>query len=300
MNKKIFCIGHASFDITFPLNVFPKENTKNRVKKIVECGGGPASNAAYLLGKWNTNPYFIGIVGNDIYGKTIKEELKSVNVNIDYMEDSSKYGTTLSIVIVSKEKGSRTTLAYKNPNMKMEKQNIDIKPDILLVDGQEYELSMNVIRNNPNMISIIDAGRATEEVIDLCKNVNYIVCSKEFAEEVTGIKINYRKSETFNQLFIKLMELFPNKKYVVTLEDKGSMFLDGDYVKLMPTYKMKVKDTTGAGDIFHGAFTYGIANNYTLEESVKLGNIAGALSTTNIGARNSVPTLKEVMKLYEK
>lgn len=300
MNKKIVCIGHAAFDITFPLKKFPEENTKNRVKKIVECGGGPASNAAYLLGKWGTNPYFIGTVGNDIYGKAIKEELKSVNVNIDYMEESEKFGTTLSIVIVSETKNSRTTLAYKNPKMKMKKTNIDIKPDILLIDGQEYELSMNVIKNNPDMISIIDAGRATEEIIDLCRNVNYIVCSKEFAEDVTGVKINFRDTNTFNDVFIKLIELFPNKNYVVTLEDKGSMFLDGEYVKVMPTYKMKVKDTTGAGDIFHGAFTYGIANGYSLEEAVKLGNIAGALSTTNIGARNSVPTLDEAMKLYEK
>ena len=150
------------------------------------------------------------------------------------------------------------------------------------------------------MLSIIDASRVTEEILELCKNVDYIVCSKEFAEEVTGIKINYRDTNTFNQIFIKLISMFPNKKYVITLEDKGSMFLDGEYVKLMPTYKMKVKDTTGAGDMFHGAFTYGIANGYTLEECVKLGNIAGALSTTGIGTRNSSPSLKEVMKLYEK
>ena len=95
-----------------------------------------------------------------------------------------------------------------------------------------------------------------------------------------------------------IMEAIDNG--VITLEDKGSMFLDDEYVKIMPTYNVKVKDTTGAGDIFHGAFTYGIANGYSLEESVKLGNIAGALSTRKIGARNSVPTLEEVMELYEK
>ena len=91
-----------------------------------------------------------------------------------------------------------------------------------------------------------------------------------------------------------------NKQYVITIEDKGALFLDDEYVKVMPTYKMKVKDTTGAGDMFHGAFTYGIANGFSLEDCVKLGNIAGALSTTGIGARNSVPSLKDVMKLYEK
>lgn len=300
MSKKIVCVGHAAYDITFLVNKFPEENTKNRVKKMIECGGGQASNAAYLLGKWGQKPYFVGMLGNDIYGNKIKDELKSVDVNIDYMEESKKYSTTLSMIIVSESKPSRTTLAYKNPKMKMKATNIDINPDILLTDGQEYELSINIIKDNPDMISILDAGRVTDEIVELCKNVDYIVCSREFAEEITRVKINYRDANTFNQIFIKLIEMFPNKKYVITLEDKGSMFLDGEYVKVMPTYKMKVKDTTGAGDIFHGAFTYGIANGYTLEECVKLGNIAGALSTTGIGARNSVPELKEVMKLYEK
>ena len=298
--KKILCVGHAAFDITFPLKSFPKENSKNRVTEIVECGGGPASTAAYLLGKWGMDTTFAGIVGNDIYGRKIKRELKSVNVNIDYMEESKEYGTTLSIVIVSGKKNTRTTLAYKNPEMKMEIDNLDFKPDVLLVDGQEPKLSMDIIKNNPKTISIIDAGRAVDDVIELCKHVNYIVCSREFAEEVTGVKVNYRDTSSLGKIFEKLIEIFPNKYYVVTLEDKGSMFLDGEYVKVMPTYKMDVKDTTGAGDIFHGAFTYGIANGYSLENSVKLGNIAGALSTTKIGSRPSVPELEEVMKFYEK
>lgn len=298
--KKITCIGHASFDITFPLKSFPIENTKNRVKKIVECGGGPASNAAYLLGKWGMDTSFIGVVGNDIYGSTIKKEFKKVNVNIDYMEVSKKYGTTLSVVMVANDKSSRTTLAYKNPNMKMETKNLDIKTDVILVDGQEYELSKNIIEKNKDAISIIDAGRVTPEVVELCKLVDYIVCSKDFAETLTKVKVNYKNMESFNQIFIKLIEMFPNKHYVITLEDKGSIFLDEGYLKVMPTYKMLVKDTTGAGDIFHGAFTYAIANDYSLEDAVKFGNIAGALSTRKIGARKSVPTLEEVLEMYEK
>ena len=61
---KIVCIGHASYDITFPVKEYPKENTKNRIQRRVECGGGPASNAAYLLGKWGIPTWFLGIVGN--------------------------------------------------------------------------------------------------------------------------------------------------------------------------------------------------------------------------------------------
>ena len=301
MNKKILCIGNVAYDITFPMRKYPEENTKNRINKKIECGGGPASNAAYLLGKWNQDVYFAGIVGNDIYGNKIKDEFKTQKVNIDYMETSNKIDTTLSIVVVGQDKDSRTTFANRNPKLKMEAKMLDIKPDVILIDGQEFELSMNMIKENKEAISIIDAGRNTPEVIELCKNVNYIACSKKFAESVTNIKIDFKNTDTFTQVFGKLMELFPNKKYVITLEEKGSIFLDDDdYIKYMPTYRMNVKDTTGAGDIFHGAFTYGIANGYSLENSVKLGNIAGALSTTKIGSRNSVPTLKQVMEYYEK
>ena len=94
--------------------------------------------------------------------------------------------------------------------MKMEIDNLDFKPDVLLVDGQEPKLSMNIIKNNPKMISIIDAGRAVDDVIELCKHVNYIVCSREFAEEVTGVKVNYKDANSLGKIFEKLIELFPS------------------------------------------------------------------------------------------
>ena len=77
---KVICIGHASYDITMPVLSYPVENTKNRVHDRVECGGGPASNAAYLLGKWGIDTCFIGLVGNDLYGKNIiLEQYKTSN-----------------------------------------------------------------------------------------------------------------------------------------------------------------------------------------------------------------------------
>ena len=78
---KVLCIGHAAYDITIPFDGYPEENTKNRVTTRIECGGGPASNAAYLLGKWGVETYFSGVIGNDKYGRIIKREFESVNVD---------------------------------------------------------------------------------------------------------------------------------------------------------------------------------------------------------------------------
>ena len=68
----------------------------------------------------------------------------------------------------------------------------------------------------------------------------------------------------------------------------------------MPSIKVKtVVDSTGAGDLFHGAFVYGIAMGFDLEKILKISNITGALSVTRMGGRNSVYDLDEVMKIYE-
>jgi sulfofructose kinase len=294
-NMKILCVGNVSYDITFPVDEYPTENIKYRVKEKVVGGGGPASNAAYLLGKWGMNVYFAGTVGNDSYGKDIIKEFKNVNVNTKYIEVDKNNETTLSLILVNNKNGSRTIFSYRSDNLKLSKK-IKNKFDVILVDGQEYEASVEAIKNNPKAISIIDAGRVKDNVISLCKMVNYVVCSKDFAEEYTSMKIDINDQKNIEEVLNRLNKDFKN--VVVTLEDKGAMYKDNDVVKIIPSIKVISRDSTGAGDLFHGAFTYCIANKFDIEKTIKISNITGALSVTKVGARNSVPTLEEVMKVY--
>lgn len=294
---KILCLGHAAYDITVPLDEYPDENTKNRVDTRVECGGGPASNAAYLLGKWGMDVYFAGVVGNDEYGRIIKQEFESVNVNTEYLELSSKYRTTSSFIVANKSNGSRTILTYRSKEMKMSGLNLNFSPDVILIDGQEYDISKQVLSEYPNAISIIDAGRPTPKIIELSKMVNYLVCSKEFAEEVSGIAIDYNDNQTLIDLYSKMKQIFKNT-IVVTLEKKGCLYEFDGQIKIMPSIKVKAVDSTGAGDIFHGAFTYGIVKQLAFEKILKISNVTGALSVTKIGGRNSVFSLKAMKEAY--
>lgn len=297
--KKILCLGHASYDITIPMDKYPVENIKYRVLNRVECGGGPASNAAYLLGKWGMNTYFSGVVGNDIYGRRIKKEFEDICVDTRYLELSKKYKTTNSFIIVNKKNASRTVFAYRDKNTKMENTNIRIKPDYALFDGEDFEIAMKIINNNPNCITVLDAGRAKYSTIKLGKMVNYLVASKNFCEDFTGIKINYRDYNSLVQVF-NILEKDFKANIVVTLEEHGCLYKKDGKVKIMPGYKVKSVDTTGAGDIFHGAFVYALANGYEYEDILRIANITGALSTTKIGGRYSIPNIEEVLSIYEK
>ena len=294
---KILCIGHAAYDITIPVSKYPEENKKHRVERRVECGGGPASNAAYLLGKWGLDTYFAGVIGNDEYGRVIKAEFESVGVNTKYLELKDGFKTTSSFILANSSNGSRTVFTYRPEEVKMKPFELDFEPTIILLDGQEPEISMELINKYPASISIIDAGRPKPEIMELAKRVDYLVCSKDYAEAVTGISIDYSDSNSYQSLFDALKNQYKNE-IIVTLEDKGCLYeIDGD-VKRMPSIEVNPIDSTGAGDIFHGAFTYALAKNFPLEDMLKVSNITGAMSVTRIGGRFSVPHIEEVMRAY--
>lgn len=295
--KRAICIGNVSYDVTMMVPNYPEENTKNRIDKKVECGGGPAATAAYVLGKWGIDTTFVGSVGYDTHGKKIIDEFRNVQVNTDYITVDSDEETTLSFIVVNEQTGSRTTFAYRPRNLDCTLKK-RIQADLILVDGQEKDVAIQVLKDNPKAISMIDAGRVTDSVLELAKMVQYLVCSKNFAEDYTGIKIDFNNSQSIIDVFNKLETDFKNT-VVITLEAKGSLYKKDGTIKLMPSIQVKQVDSTGAGDIFHGAFAYCLLQGYDIEKAIKIANITGALSVTKIGTRNSVFPVDEVMKFYE-
>ena len=293
----IVCLGHITFDITFPTDSFPKENKKTRYFEKTECAGGPSSIAAFLLGKWGMEPFIVGQIGNDDYGRKIKKEFVSNGVNTKYLQLSDEIETSHALILANRSNGSRTIFSYVPRNEGMKPFEIEEKPDIILIDGHEYEASKKILEKYPEAVSIIDAGRSKKEIITLAKMTDYVVCSKEFAEEVTGIRINYADNSTLVNLYHNMESIFKGN-IVITLEDKGCLYsLDGK-IKIMPSIKVKTVDSTGAGDIFHGAFTYGIAQGFDFEKILKYANIAGALSVTKVGGYKSIPSLEEMEAVY--
>lgn len=290
---KILCIGNLSYDVTYSMDGYPVENFKYRMKNKVSGGGGPSATACFLLGKWNANAHFAGAIGDDTLGKKLIKEFKSVKVSTKHIEIDKGRDTTLAFILLNENIGSRTVFTHREETLVLDKK-INEHYDVILMDGQEYEATKHVLDKNPNALTIIDAGRANEKVIELCKRVTYVVCSKKFAEDYTKKKIDVNDTESMNQVLDLMLNDFKN--VVITLEENGAVYKESGLLKLIPSIKVEVKDSTGAGDFFHGAFTYFISKNYPLERTIRLSNITGALSVTKVGTRYSVPTLEEVFK----
>ncbi|MEG2457733.1 MAG: carbohydrate kinase family protein [Bacilli bacterium] len=295
---KVLCIGHACYDVSYISDEYPEENNKYRINNSYDCGGGSAENAAYLLGKWEVETYFQGKVGRDTFGRRILEELSSVNVDTSLIEVSSIEDTSISFVIINQENGSRT-LFDNNKSNSLKLKEYDFTPDIILVDGTYPEISSNAINKFPNAISVIDADKVSDEVIDLCKKCNYVICSSSFGASLTNMEIDYKNTESLKNMYEELSSLFEGT-VIVTLEEHGCIYKINNKIKLMSALKVKVEDTCGSGDIFHGAFVYGLSKGLELEKCLKIANITASLSVTKVGVKSSIPELLEVHQIYEK
>ena len=295
---KILCIGHSSWDITVPADSYPTENTKYRFNEKISAGGGPAGNAAYLLGKWGVDTTIATTVGSDDFGTKIKKEFQSVGVNTDYIEVSYDKDTSLSFILINKNNGYRTVFNVAADHPALKKNSYDFTPDIILSDGHDYGATKNALNAFPNAISVIDAGRVTPELLELCKYMKYIVCSKGFAETISGLKFDFQNPKSLVDIYLKIQNKYPYANLTITLEEHGCLYKNNNEVKIMNGLKIEPKDTTGAGDIFHGAFVYGLSNHWDIEKTVMFANIAAGLSVGKVGSRYSVPNLSDVMDYY--
>lgn len=292
---KVICVGHSTYDTTLPMDSYPIENVKCRIRNHIECGGGPASNGAYLLAKWGMDVTIASVIGKDYYGDQIIDDFIKIGANTEYLEQKEGHATSSSYIIANTSNGSRTIITSKKDPIRKLSKEVDIEAGLILIDGEHPETAHEVLDKNPNAISVLDAGRLNDDTRALGKKVTYVVCSKDFAEEFSNKKIDsYDNISRLIEIYEELRAYF-NTNIVITLEAAGSFTkIDGNY-EIIPSIKVKALDSTGAGDIFHGAFTYFIGNGYSLKETIKYASITGAISVTRIGSRNSIPTLNEVL-----
>ena len=296
----IACIGNVTYDFTVIGKGFIKENGKFSYSEKTIKTGGPACNAAFVINKLGNPVDFYGQIGNDEFGDYVYNDLYNDGLGIEHLNISDNVMTPFSFIIINTDKATRTINSVRSPkDLEMPRiENFTYKTnyDYILTDGKYVSESSVLIDANPNAVSIIDAGRVNDGVIKLCEKVDYIICSQEFAEGITGLFLNQRyNNDSF--IYQKLKERFPNAKGITITVGKYGFICEKDNVVYnVPTFDPKAPsiDTNAAGDIFHGAFTYALANNYDYYDALEFANVTASLSTTRIGGKDSCPSLEDI------
>jgi sulfofructose kinase len=288
---RILSIGQSTLDISLPLDQEIRENEKFRVYDKLESPGGPATTASILLGNWGEDVTLYSRLGDDMYGRNIADFLARSNVkHISIPCDN--FATPISVILTNKHNGNRTI--FNCPGI-IDPSNlaIDGSFDIFLTDAHEPEIAHRYLDQHPSIISVLDAGGYREATVGLARRVTWLVTSESFASGYTNVKIDIDDPSTWHALFNKMHELNPHP--IVTLGERGCLYEIDNIVRLLPAYPAVAIDTNGAGDIFHGAFVYGIAHRLPLEETLKLAAMTSSIHVTRRGGSLSIPDYHEVV-----
>ncbi len=293
---KILCIGQSTLDISMPLDQPIVENLKFRVYDKLESAGGPATTASILLGQWGEDVSLVSRLGKDIYATHIKANLKQAMVKYHPIP-CLDFETSISVILIDKTNGNRTIF---NCPSKIEASDYEVEGhyDILLTDGHEPQIAHRFLAQHPNIISVLDAGGFRQPTVELAKCVTWVVSSQDFAENYAQLKIDIHDQNNWIDLFKKCHEL--NSQFVVTCGDLGCLYEEDGIVKHCPAFPAKAIDTNGAGDIFHGAFVYGLAHHYSLRDTLELASMASSISVTRRGGSLSIPKFDEVIQALKK
>jgi sulfofructose kinase len=163
----------------------------------------------------------------------------------------------------------------------------------LLVDGKLIETALPAAREARRLgVPVVgDYENMGEAVRSLLPHTDYAICSEDAARRAGAADDRRAACEAVRRLGAAHV--------LVTLGARGVAWLDGDELRRMPAFPVDVVDTTGAGDVFHGAFCYGLVAGWGFERGLRFASAAAALSCRRLGGRAGIPTRAEVEGFLE-
>jgi ribokinase len=269
-------------------------------ESLLEKPGGKGANQAVSAAKLGADTWMLGKIGKDKFGQELKKSLKDHNVNLDYLYESEKYKSGTAVINVD-QKGQNTIIVIPGANGKLTFSDIEkVKNKISRIDYilLQMEIPLETVFKTTKMAAekgikvVLDPAPANKIPDNVFSKIDVLTPNITEAEQILGIKLsknNYKKAANLlRKKGIKIVILTLGEKGVYVKSQNEEFFLNGKKVKSI--------DTTAAGDCFAGAFAASYNEN-NLREAVEFANAAAALSTTKMGAQNSIPAKKEVIEL---
>ena len=221
----ILCIGKSSWSVSIPIDKFLEEGSNYTFNNSFGSGSGSGASVAFLLAKWGVNAVVATMVGSDDYGTRIKKEFQELHAKTDYIETSYDKETNMEISLINQDSKVKTIMAINHDNPMLKKYNYDFTPDIVYTDCFDYGASQNAFSRYQNAKTIVGASTITPEVLEMCKYGKIIICNREFAEHISGIKTDVNNAQSLVDAYNKVQNKYPNATIILSLDVNSSIAL---------------------------------------------------------------------------
>lgn len=285
-------IGQASIDYIAVVDGYPAEDTKHEVKGLAVEGGGPVATALVGLSRLKVKAFLMGVVAADDAGKAIIKGLEDEGVDVSGVKVRRSGESQRAFIIVNRKDGTRT-IVWKRPTSRpLTAGEIDRArisgSDMLILDGLMSAASLKAaaIAREAGVPVLLDAGRVREGMMELCALSDYVVGSAEFA---AGLGVSPQKA-------VERLSSLGCRAATITLGREGSVtFCEGRLI-VQKGFDVDALDTTGAGDVFHSGYAYGVLMGWAIEKTLEFASAFAAIKCMSIGGRRGIPTLARTMR----
>jgi len=295
MKTKVGIVGLCGQSIFMRINHFHKPEETLHASDVHQEVGGKGYNQAVAVKRLGGDPYFLGAVGNDTYGDNCCDYLTNQGIKHSIVK---KPGKTALAVILRDKNGNNQVTVY--PGNTLEEKDLSI----FFKEGNDFDFLLLNQEIPPTVLnSVLEWAKKNKikVILNPAPVTSFTSQIIQYAWLITPNWHEVRELFALNEVhhLDDLISVLPKLNFprmVVTLGNEGALVLEEGKVHHLPAIKVKVVDTTGAGDVFNAALVVGLGEKMTLLEATKFALKASGLSVTKDYVMPSIPYREEIIK----
>jgi ribokinase len=295
-------------DLVAQTAYLPKAGETIIGQSFLTVPGGKGANQAVAAAKLGAKTYLVGRVGNDQFGEELLGNLKQLGVNIDGVTIENKISSGIAIITVD-NRGENTIIVIPGANGNVNESDVKhleslwVNTSSLLLQLEIPLLAVQTaakVAQKAGITVILDPAPAPDNLPDdLYPLIDIITPNETEAQKLVGFAItNQKDAKEAAQYFLDRGV----KTVIIKLGERGAFYGTIEESFMIPPYGVNAIDTVAAGDAFNGAIAAALDQGLCLKNALKWGVVAGALTTTKIGAQSALPdlvTLEQHLKLMD-
>jgi len=286
--------GTNSVDHLCFVDEYPPIGSKSEIVQHEKLPGGQVATALEFLSRIGLKTKYVGKVGGDELGRFCLRNFASGSVDTTSVLVEQTARNQYAFIIVDRMSGERTVLSRRESGLNFREHELNKNEicagRILHLDGYDSAGSLKAAKwcRQFGIPVSIDLDKVVHGCPELIKNVDFLIASSNFPSEFTGIADPCRAFRELRKCYEGFL--------AVTLGSLGAMAWVGNQCVRFPGLEVNAVDTTGAGDIFHAAFIYGLLQNWPLGKTMSFANAAAGLSCKFIGAQAGIRPISEILQ----
>lgn len=305
MRKKILVLGNSNIDFIFKIPRFHNPGETILAEGFTTAFGGKGANQAITAKRLGADVLFLTKVGNDHYGITYRRNLIKNGLDQRWILRDKNLPSGMAVIELT-PKGENRIIASLGANSSLSETDLKkLNPfwKEIKVFVTQLEIPLSTVKTGLKLakehgaFTLLNPSPPVTLPPSIFSLTDFLVPNEVEAQILTGIR--WRKDKDIRTIAERLIEMGP-KNVVITLGPKGLFFKNQGKELWMKAYRVKVIDTTGAGDAFLGALACALVEERPIREALRFANGAGALATTKLGAQPSLPFRKELDKFLSK